>query len=237
MAGLLQAIRCNYRQFALILSLLFASMICALLLALRLALADESTYIGLAWNLFLACCSMVGALGAYNLQLRHTRLVWPLIAVCAVIWLLFFPNAPYLLTDIMHYRARAAIPYWYDLILLVTFAWTGTFLGLASLLIMQMLVGQVAGRATSWLFALGALLLSGFGVYLGRFPRWNSWDVVVNPIGLLADIWTWVRAPFGHLQAIVFSALFALFFASTYFVLVALIGFQSELRQAGVRRR
>ncbi len=95
---------------------------------------------------------------------------------CAALWLVFFPNAPYIITDLLHLSAQDGVPVWYDLILLSAFAWTGAMLGMISLGLMHVLVARVAGGAWSWIFVLGVLMLSGFGVYLGRFPRWNSWD-------------------------------------------------------------
>ena len=107
--------------------------------------ADAFGYAGLAWNLFLAWLPMIAALTAYNLKRSDTRGVWVLIVPCVFLWLLFFPNAPYILTDLLHLRARDGVPLWYDLILLIVFAWTGTFLGLVSLYLMHLLVRRAAG--------------------------------------------------------------------------------------------
>jgi uncharacterized membrane protein len=75
---------------------------------------------------------------------------------------------------------------------------TGVFLGLVSLDLMQSLVRRAFGRLTSWVFTLSVLAVTGFGVYLGRFPRWNSWDLLTDPIALLGDIWTRVSNPLAH---------------------------------------
>ena len=123
------------------------------------------------------------------------------------------------------------MPYWYDLILLVAFAWTSLLLGLISLLVMQALVRRAAGPAASWLFAFGVLGLSGFGVYLGRFQRWNSWDLFFNPRSLLLEIWNLVRHPLANREALVFSVLFSVFVVSTYLILVAVANWQPALRE------
>lgn len=219
------------RQLAVVASLAFATAVCVALLVPRAVYSQSVTHLGLVWNLFLAWLPMLSALAAYNLHQNHSRLSWLVIAVCSCVWLLFFPNAPYILTDILHLQPRENIPIWYDLIVLVAFAWTGTFLGLASLFLMQKLVHKTVGPLASWLFALGVLGLSGFGVYLGRFPRWNSWDVLVNPMSLLADIWQRIRHPLVHKQTFVFSLLFSLFFISTYLMLVAISQFQQETQR------
>ncbi len=214
------------RQMAVIAALAFATAVCLVQLAVRAVYARSTGYSGLVWNLFLAWLPMLGALLAYNLGRRGRWQDWLLVLPCLVFWLLFFPNAPYILTDILHLQPRGNVPLWYDLILLISFAWTGAFLGLISLYLMQSLVRRSAGVTISWLFALGVLALSGFGVYLGRFPRWNSWDVLANPSGLLLDIAHLVRHPVANAPTFVFSALFALCLAAMYFMLVAIIEFR-----------
>ena len=111
-------------------------------------------------------------------------------------WLLFFPNAPYILTDFYHLEARPGVPLWYDLVLIVSCAWNGLMLAYASLSDMQRLVQQRLGFWPGWVFAAVALLLSGFGIYLGRYMRFNSWNVLTNPLTLFFDILNRVLHPF-----------------------------------------
>jgi len=203
------------------------------MLIVRAIYADVLGYSGLAWNLFLAWLPMIAALTAYNLRKRNTRGVWVLIVPCVFLWLLFFPNAPYILTDILHLAPRNGVPLWYDFIMLIAFAWTGTFLGLVSLYLMHMLVRRSAGGAAGWIFTLAVLAMTGFGVYLGRFPRWNSWDLFFNTTELAADIWRRARHPMAYPRAIVFSGLFSLCITAMYLMLAAVIQFSPE----GLERR
>ena len=221
----------NQRQLAVIGSLVFATLICLGLFVLRVAHSHSFAYRGLIWNLFLAWLPILSALAAYNLQRRYSWVNWVLVPACALFWLVFFPNAPYLITDIMHLRPQSAAPFWYDLILFVAFAWTGFFLGLISLFLMQEIVRKAAGNTASWLFALGVLALSSFGIYLGRFMRWNSWDLFLNPGKLFADVTEQVQDPFTRFQAFVFSTLFAGFFLAMYLTLVAITHLQQEVRE------
>ncbi len=214
----------------MIASLLFSTAVCAASLVLRVAYSHSLIHIGLLWNLFLAWLPLLSALAAYNFYSRHSRLRWLAVTACTFIWLIFFPNAPYITTDIIHLQPQENVPLWYDLIMIVAFAWTGLFLGLVSLYLMQSIVQTAAGTTAGWLFALGALCLSGFGVYLGRFLGWNSWDVLLSPLSLVASIWSRLRHPFANFQTYVFSALFSLFFISTYFMLTAITHFQREPR-------
>jgi uncharacterized membrane protein len=219
----------NRRQAAVIASLAFATAVCFVLLAMRAVYARTGTRADLAWNLFLAWLPMLSALVAYNLHRRGRGWTWLVIAPCVIFWLVFFPNAPYILTDMLHLQfPQYRVPVWYDLILLVAFSWTGAFLGLVSLYLMQGIVRRSAGRVTSWLFTLAVLALAGFGVYLGRFPRWNSWDVLTNPTVLLLDIWGRVSNPLANTRAWVFSALFSLCLVAMYLMLVAVMDFHLD---------
>ena len=222
----------HYRQLAVIASLIFATLVCVGLLVLRVAYAHNSHYSWLLWNLFLAWLPAGSAVLAYNLQKRHSRLSWVLISVCAVTWFFFLPNAPYLVTDMLHLHAQEDAPLWFDLLLLLAFAWTGFFLGLVSLLLMQEIVRRLVGVVAGWIFALAMLGLSSFGIYLGRFLRWNSWDVVFNPLRLLADVAGPIIHPRTHPQTVIFSVLFAFFLMAMYLTLAAVMNFQHEGRQS-----
>lgn len=216
------------RQAAVVASLAFATALCTLMLVVRAAYAGQLTHFGLQWNLFLAWLPMLGALISYNLGKRYGRRAWPLILPFLGLWLLFFPNAPYILTDFIHLQPVGGVPLWYDLILVITFALTGVFLGLVSLYLMQSLVRRAFGAVTSWVFTLGVLAVTGFGVYLGRFPRWNSWDLLTDPSALLADIWSRLSDPLAHSRTFVFSLLFSLCLTAMYFVFVSVIHLRDD---------
>lgn len=101
--------------------------------------------------------------------------------LCLAAWLAFFPNAPYLMTDLLHLKVQGNLLVWLDLIALQAFAWTGLALGFVSLDLVQRVVARRVGRVASWLFAAAVMGLSAFGIYLGRFRRWNTWDVARSP--------------------------------------------------------
>ncbi len=228
MVKLRHLLKNEHRQVAVIAALAFATAVCVIMLAVRVLYANSTAYIRMLWNLFLAWLPMLAALAAYNLRKRDARRGWAMIVPCAFVWLLFFPNAPYMVTDMLHLQPRYGVPLWYDLLLLVSFAWTGTFLGLVSLYLMHTLVRRSAGVPAGWLFTFTVLAITGFGVYLGLFPRWNSWDLFLNPMSLLSDVWQRVRHPFADSRTIVFSMLFSLCITAMYFVLSAVMGFRSD---------
>ncbi len=190
------------------------------LLGVRVYRTLSSAHIWLAWNLVLAWVPYLVALWAATIALRRPGQPWRLLPAGAL-WLGFLPNAPYLVTDFMHvglHRGETWL-FWYDLVLLATFAWTGCVLGVTSLRVMQGLVAAYAGWLVSWLFVLGASGLCGVGIYLGRFHRWNSWDLLLNPRGVLADVLAGLSPPTAHLRPWGMVALFAAFVLVTYLTL------------------
>ncbi|HUQ21600.1 MAG TPA: DUF1361 domain-containing protein [Gaiellaceae bacterium] len=166
------------RRVLAIVGLLGASALCVGLHELRVHETGDLYYRFLVWNLFLAWIPLLLAALAYA---RSRRRVDAPTAALLVAWLLFFPNAPYLLTDFIH-LGRGPAPLWYDGLMLSAFAWTGLLLGFASLYLVQAILRRSFGVATSWLGVLGSLVLASLGVYIGRFVRLNSWDLLLHPL-------------------------------------------------------
>ncbi|NTV63021.1 MAG: DUF1361 domain-containing protein, partial [Oscillochloris sp.] len=133
-------------------------------------------------------------------------------------WMLFLPNAPYIMTDFIHF-GEFGLPWWYEVGMLLAFAWAGCLLGVASLFIMQRIVHERLGVLMSWLFVFASCGLSGLGVYLGRFLRWNSWDVLFSPHSIVDDIIHLLSDPAHYPQMIGVSGLFACFLALGYLTL------------------
>jgi uncharacterized membrane protein len=183
---------------------------CGFLLAGRVWRSHQLTYAFLAWNLFLALIPAVA--GALVLTARTTAVRW----TWAIVWLLFLPNAPYIVTDFVHLVPRPPIPLWYDVALLLSCAGTGLLLGYSSVADVQDAVTQRFGAATGWLIAIAALLLSGFGVYLGRFLRWNSWDPIANPAELLNRLGGYGLNPLSHPRTVAVTFVYGVCFALGY---------------------
>ena len=164
--------------------------------------------LGLIWNLFLAWLPYLCSLAVMGLHGQNPRQWWRLV-IPGAMWLLFLPNAPYIITDLWHLRERPPIPLWYDLGFYVTFAWTGCFLGLTSLRMIQGVIKSYLGRSASWVFVTGTLCLTGVGIYLGRFLGWNSWDLILNPRPVLGDVAALVLHPYRNMHMLLFASLFA----------------------------
>ncbi len=212
-------------------SLGLATALCAAMLVVRLMYAREWTHIGLAWNLFLAWIPLLLSLAAHGLYARRTVLGYVSMAACAIVWLLFFPNALYVVTDLLHLWPKNNVPIWFDLVMILSFAWTSYLLGIVSLYLMQSVVSDSFGKWTGWLFVIITLGLGSLGVYLGRFLRWNSWDVFFQPASLMQSMWDGMRDPLAHPRTLVFSLLFALFFISSYLTLFTLTLLPQERRR------
>jgi len=112
-------------------------------------------------------------------------------------------------------------PVWFDVLMIIWFAWTGLLLGVVSLYFMQEIVARTFGAAAGWIFALAVAILNSVGIYLGRFMRWNSWDILQDPLPIAHDIWSLVRHPFSNVRIYGFILLFTLLFLFVYLALHA----------------
>jgi uncharacterized membrane protein len=172
-------------------------------------------YGNLVWNLFLAWIPYIFSVGAAALH-RLLPKAGILLVVPGILWLVFFPNAPYIVTDFLHLEQRPSVPLLYDILLLASFAWTGLFLAIASLRTMQALVKIYLGNLISWIFVAVALGLSGLGIYLGRFERWNTWDLLFHFETILKETAKRMLNPMDNLRFIGFTVLFTAFLLVCY---------------------
>jgi uncharacterized membrane protein len=152
---------------------------------------------------------------------------WPFIGA-ATGWFFFFPNAPYILTDLIHLGSKSQRYYWPDLVLILLFAMTGLVLGFLSLFLMQRMVAHRFGWPGGWLFVAVMATLSGFGIYAGRFLRWNSWDVVFNPLDLISEGLRWVSAMPSEPRGIILPVLFGAMLFISYVTLYGLTHLQAN---------
>lgn len=158
----------------------------------------------LIWNLFLAILPLYFS---YRIQ----RCTWPGrygAYFWAGLWLLFFPNAAYIITDLLHLRERPPVPKWFDLVLLFSAALTGLVAGLLSLRETEVWLRSKWSRFKVQILLFLILLLNGFGIYLGRFLRWNSWDLFLHPFRLGRNIGAHVTNPVIYGQCWAMTLLF-----------------------------
>ena len=217
----------DVKRFMVITTLLFW---CTCMIAIRIDRTGSGYYRFLLVNLFLACVPLF-----FSTALRvanRLRLHWAIMAGLAGLWLLFLPNAPYILTDILHLTRASHAPVWYDLALLLSCAGTGLFVGYLSLNDVEGIVARKFSPVVGWIFALVSLVLSGFAIYLGRFLRWNSWDVLITPT-LVLDIAAASLHPRDHVRPLSVTLVFGVIFALGYISLRTLLLTESNRSSTG----
>ncbi len=182
-----------YRSFAL---LFLSSVFSLFVLALRMAFTGTYRYMFLNWNLFLAAVPWVVTtiLLLYpGIAARRIRF-----ALLLLVWLLFLPNAPYIITDLLHLNYWNGPNVWFDLVLIFSYAWTGLMFGFFSIINMESILSKSFSTKVINVISSVALFACGFGIYLGRYARWNSWDIIQSPFSLIADIADRFIHPFDH---------------------------------------
>ncbi|SFD17467.1 DUF1361 domain-containing protein [Algibacter pectinivorans] len=199
----------RFKTFALVsISILFS----IFLLMIRMKLTYSFFYLFLVWNLFLAVIPF--AITTYLVSLpklnKYVFILW----FC--IWLLFLPNAPYIITDLLHLKVSTTHLLWLDILVIMAFALTGIMLFYLSINDMKTMLLNLTSKKKANYISSTTIFLSGFGVYLGRFLRYNSWEIISNPKVLFIDILNIAVQPFDHQEAWLFTILFGLFLTLGY---------------------
>jgi len=203
-------------------ALAMASAVCVAWVMFRLIVGRQIQHAYLAWNLFLAWMPLGLAILATERfavvgTLRDRKLLGALGA-----WLLFFPNAPYIFTDLVHLFASRQHTFWTELVLVLLSALTGFMAGFLSLRLMHKLVSEAWGQFVGWGFVFAVSGLSAFGVYLGRFVRLNSWNVVTHPFRVMEGTMQAAHNVLTQWQHTKFLVVFSVFLLLSYGMLFAL---------------
>jgi uncharacterized membrane protein len=190
------------------------------LLFIRILFTRELTYGFFPWNTILA---VVPLLFSRKLSIRKE---WDRYTIILLLgWLLFFPNAPYIITDLFHFSKDEGVPFWFDLILVVSGTWNGTLLGLISLMQVEQFLQKKLSRNMANFIIMICILLCGYGIYLGRYLRYNSWDILTKPYDLISVMSNHIMSPFENTGIWAFTMGFSLMFGIIYFTIKQLIVF------------
>ena len=185
-----------------------------LLLLARMVYTGTHHFAFLVWNLFLA------AVPYFFSSRMIQRPAWIenniKFTLAFLGWLLFIPNTFYILTDLFHLFDSSAVPLWYDLLLIVSFAWNALIMGILSVRHMEKMVLARRPGLPGWLFLYPVMVLNALGVYIGRFLRFNSWDVLSDPFALVADMVHILLHPVQYKQAWGMIACFSFFLVLLY---------------------
>lgn len=184
------------------------------LLFTRYYYVREWTYGFYVWNTFLAVLPLLFSRALVKMGKRNFKAL-----VLLGCWLAFFPNAPYIITDLFHYKAEPPVPQWFDLLLVTTAAWNGLLLGIISLMHIEQYLSAHFKAGWVKLMVLVSFVLCGYGVYIGRFLRFNSWNVITQPEKLIYTIAHHLFKPQEHISTWSFTILFGGMFGIIYFTL------------------
>lgn len=201
----------NKIYFHVLLSLSFAIS----LVLFRIKLTQSEAYIFLIWNLFLAAIPyLISQTMKNHSWLQSSRILH---VVCLGIWLLFLPNSPYIITDIIHLPPSNSNLAWYDLFLVFVFALNGLLLGLLSMFDIFQILAFRYGKKIAFSSILVVSLLTGYGIYLGRFLRFNSWHIITKPRILFHEIIESINDPKAYLITFAFGSLLYMLFYLAHF--------------------
>lgn len=218
------------RARAIILGALFLAALLPMgILAVRVNRFDALTFGFLGWNLFLAGIPVALASLA-ELSWRFRKRVTTVGLLIG--WLAFFPNAPYITTDLIHLRERPPVPVWFDALILTSAALAGLLAGFVSLYLVHQMAEVRFGVRWGWALCAIVLSAASFGVYLGRFARYNSWDLLTAPREILYDVSDRIVDPLSGPTAIAVT----LSFTALQLVGYVVIRFLGRLATPGVGR-
>lgn len=174
--------------------LIISSCFSGLLLIIRMVVTGSLTYFFLPWNLLLAFIPYwITRWLSIKIHIIENRIK---LFFALGIWLLFIPNSFYIITDLFHLSHFGSAPKWFDLLLIFSFAWNGILCGIISLRRVEIILSLIRGKGFSLLLVFLVMWLCAFGIYIGRFLHFNSWDIITNPISLAGEILDMVIHPF-----------------------------------------
>lgn len=204
-------------------ALLLSNLVSASLFLIRVDLSQNLRYWFLFWNLLLAWVPLGVAL-LLRERLKVSRwLSWQNLGL-SLLYVGFLPNSFYLISDLIHLRPTGEVSHMFDAVMFASFIFNGVTAGFASVFLVHwLLIARVARERAH--AAVGCiLLLCSFAIYLGRELRWNTWDVLINPAGILFDVSERVINPVTHLESFSTTALFFILLGSMYIVVWQFVG-------------
>lgn len=209
--------RLNRRYDGVLTALLISNGVSVGLLFIQIVTDSSSQFGFLVWNLFLAWLSLFFAMILKTYLVKHPWLSWQAILL-TLLWLGFLPNSFYLAADLIHIQVFSKANVLYDVVMLLSFTFNGFISGLASVFVVHNELLKRLKADTAHVLVGLTLLASSFAIYLGRSLRWNTWDVIVNPAGILFDVSDRIINPGAHPQAFVTTATFFVLIGSVYLV-------------------
>lgn len=201
----------------LIVALFVSNAVSVVLFMARTVRAENERYGFMLWNLFLAWLPLLFSWLVVE-RLRSSSWITPVNLILTLLWLGFLPNSFYMVSDLIHLHDTGEVGLLYDSAMFFSFIFNGFVVGIMSLiLIHRALLKRVRRRDAH--SVVGIILMGcGFAIYLGRYLRWNTWDILVHPAGLLFDVTDRIADPLADTQALATTTVFSLLLGSIYLV-------------------
>ena len=166
-------------------TLFFSTCISIIIMLIRVKMTHQITFMFLLWNLFLACIPY--AISLLVIKSKYIQKSFFLLSISLLLWLAFLPNAPYIITDLIHLKYHPKTILLFDLFLISSFAINGLLFGIYSLSNIHHVIQNIVNSKIACYGIVACSFLSGYGVYLGRYLRFNTWDLLTNPTHLLQN--------------------------------------------------
>lgn len=196
-------------------SVISLTILAVVLNVLRVIIWGKMSLIFILWNILLAFIPFFISFILLSLS-KEKKLSKIIFIIGFIIWMLFIPNAPYIVTDFIHLGEIRSVPMIYDVFLIFSSASVGLMLGFHSFFhIEQIIKTKYSPRVTSLIMSLIMIIIS-FGIYLGRFMRFNSWDVFVNHTSLIKNVWKIFSQSTANTEVFLYTGLFFFFLYLSY---------------------
>ncbi|MFA6355193.1 MAG: DUF1361 domain-containing protein [Candidatus Paceibacterota bacterium] len=203
------------KKFKIPNSILYLFGLALFLNILRIILFGNTSFIYILWNVFLAA---IPFFISYILLLYTNKdnIIKPFFIIGFILWLLFLPNSPYVITDFIHLGRFHAVPIMYDMFLLFASAWVALLMGLYSISHMEKILLLKFSKKVTNILIITIILFTSFGVYVGRYLRFNSWDFFISNNSLITSIWKIFTESNGYANVYGYTALFFIFIYTSY---------------------
>jgi len=187
---------------------------------LRVLFFSNTAFLYILWNIFLAFIPFIIS-SILVLRTNKNNISKIFFVAGLILWFLFLPNAPYVITDFIHLGRIHAVPIMFDIFVLFTSAWVSLLMGLYSLVnIEKIFLLRFTKKVTNIVMVL-IILFASFGMYLGRYLRFNSWDFFVSHNYLITSIMKIVKEPNSNENMYAYTSLFFIF------IYISFISFKS----------
>lgn len=197
-------------RFEIITMVIVSILFSLIILMVRVKITHSMFLLFLVWNLFLAAIPYF--ISTYLLRIKNKVILF----LGVLSWIAFLPNAPYLLTDLVHLRLSTHHYIWMDILVITSFASSGLLIFYLSIIDMSIILKKHLKESTVQRLIAALFYLVGFGVYLGRFLRYNSWEILSNTQDLFRELVNIIAQPSLHYQAWLFTICFGLFLTIGY---------------------